>query len=377
MSIADFRKKKDLVANDHRISVSGNAFCTGLQGRSGGQVAVSLLREAAEELWKSIKVPRLEIERLTSESLSVVQPIELVNEITSKLLEAITLCSEYVANKGIKVYKYVEVSKPEISEVMVTEGCTNFYQMHEVTWDRDLDSKKQGRRVIPPRLGGINGVKFSIDLIPLSMREINLAWLGCNGAHIDCENQRVVIWNPNGGELTIVSEGRKRLPKMCTLAKARKHVHHGIHSFLAYVVDSRHGAKKKTVADAPVISAYPDVFPDDLPDISPERQLEFRIKGVVGAAPIAKARTGVHPSEHLTMESPILLVRKKDGTMRLCINYREINKLTVKDRYPLLRIDDLFDQLQGAMWFSKIDLRSGYHQLEVREKDVHKMAFCT
>ncbi|GKB06033.1 putative reverse transcriptase domain-containing protein [Tanacetum coccineum] len=75
--------------------------------------------------------------------------------------------------------------------------------------------------------------------------------------------------------------------------------------------------------------------------------------------------------------APILFVKKKDGSMRMCIDYRKLNKVMVKNVYPLPRIDDLFDQLQGARWFSKIDLRSGYHQLKVREEDIPKTAFRT
>ncbi|GJV73811.1 putative reverse transcriptase domain-containing protein [Tanacetum coccineum] len=78
-----------------------------------------------------------------------------------------------------------------------------------------------------------------------------------------------------------------------------------------------------------------------------------------------------------TLGSPILFVKKKDGSFRMCIDYRELNKLTVKNRYPLPRIDDLFDQLQGSSVYSKIDLRSGYHQLRVREEDIPKTAFRT
>ncbi|GKF92531.1 putative reverse transcriptase domain-containing protein, partial [Tanacetum coccineum] len=75
--------------------------------------------------------------------------------------------------------------------------------------------------------------------------------------------------------------------------------------------------------------------------------------------------------------APVLFVKKKDGSFWMCIDYRELNKLTVKNRYPLPRIDDLFDQLQGSIVYSKIDLRSGYHHLRVREEDISKTTFRT
>ncbi|GJS56084.1 putative reverse transcriptase domain-containing protein [Tanacetum coccineum] len=118
---------------------------------------------------------------------------------------------------------------------------------------------------------------------------------------------------------------------------------------------------------------------------------------IPGAAPVARAPYRLAPSEMKELSeqlqelsdkgfirpssspwgAPVLFVKKKDGSFRMCIDYRELNKLTVKNRYPLPRIDDLFDQLQGSSIYSKIDLRSGYHQLRVREQDVPKTAFRT
>ena len=142
---------------------------------------------------------------------------------------------------------------------------------------------------------------------------------------------------------------------------------------------------------------FPWLFSDDLPGITPVRQVEFRIDLIPGAAPVAKSPYRLAPSEMQELSSqlqelldkgfirpsfspwgaPILFVKKKDGSFRMCIDYRELNKLTIKNRYPLPRIDDLFDQLQGSSYYSKIDLRSGYHQLRVQEDDIPKTTFRT
>ncbi|KAD2805327.1 hypothetical protein E3N88_38704 [Mikania micrantha] len=155
--------------------------------------------------------------------------------------------------------------------------------------------------------------------------------------------------------------------------------------------------KTNDLKEVPVVCQFPDVFPEDLTNIPPDREVEFRIDLVPGAKPVAKAPYRLAPTEMKELMTqlqdllnkgfirpsispwgaPVLFVKKKDGSMRMCIDYRELNKLTVKNKYPLPRIDDLFDQLQGASWFSKIDLRSGYHQLKVREEDIPKTAFRT
>ncbi|GKB46914.1 putative reverse transcriptase domain-containing protein [Tanacetum coccineum] len=146
-----------------------------------------------------------------------------------------------------------------------------------------------------------------------------------------------------------------------------------------------------------VIIDFPEVFPEDFSGIPPTRQVEFQIDLVHGAAPVARApyrlasskmkefldqlhelsdKGFIRPSS-LPWGAPVLFVKKKDGSFRMCIDYRELNKLTVKNHYPLPRIDDLFDQLQGSSVYSKINLRSGYHQLRVREEYIPKTTFRT
>nr|GFC00830.1 putative reverse transcriptase domain-containing protein [Tanacetum cinerariifolium] len=149
--------------------------------------------------------------------------------------------------------------------------------------------------------------------------------------------------------------------------------------------------------DIPVVHEFPDVFLKDLSGLPPSREVEFRIDLIHGAIPVAKSPYRLAPTEMQELANqlkelqdkgfirpssspwgaPVLFVKKKDGSFRMCIDYRELNKPTIKNRYPLPRIDDLFDQLQGSRYFSKIDLRSGYHQLRVREEDIPKTAFRT
>jgi len=142
---------------------------------------------------------------------------------------------------------------------------------------------------------------------------------------------------------------------------------------------------------------FPDVFLDDIIDIPSEREVEFEIYLVSGTSPILIAPYRMSASELGELkkqleellekqfirpsvspwEAPMLLVKKKDGTMRFCVDYQQLNKVMIKNRYPLTRIDSLMDQLVGAEVFSKIDLRSGYHQIRVKAEDISKTAFRT
>ena len=163
---------------------------------------------------------------------------------------------------------------------------------------------------------------------------------------------------------------------------------------MAYVVNKENDLK---LEDIPLVRDYPDVFLEDLPGLPPEREVEFTIDLAPRTTPISNApyRMALLELKKLKIQlqelidksfirpsvspwgAPVLFLKKNDGSMRLCINYRELNKVTVRNKYSLPWIDDLFDQLQGACVFSKIDLRPGYHHLTVRWENVLKTAFQT
>jgi hypothetical protein len=146
-----------------------------------------------------------------------------------------------------------------------------------------------------------------------------------------------------------------------------------------------------------VVREFADVFPDELPGMPPDRDVEIVIELQPGTTPISKRSYRMPPKELVELKTqlqelldkgyirpssspwgcPTLFVKKKDGSLRLCVDYRPLNAVTIKNKYPLPRIDVLFDQLAGARVFSKIDLRSGYHQIKNRPCVIPKTAFST
>ncbi|GJT46096.1 putative reverse transcriptase domain-containing protein [Tanacetum coccineum] len=253
---------------------------------------------------------------------------------------------------------------------------------------------------------GLLGHTFNIDLMPIDLGSfdviIGMDWLAKNHAVIFYDEKIVCI--PYGNEILIVQGDKSDKEKKSTLSiisrkKAQNYMEKGCQLFLAQVTvkENKDKSNEKRLEDVPTVRDFPEVFPKDLPALPPIRQVEFQLDLVPGAAPVARAPYRLAPSEMEELSTqlqelsdkgfirpssspwgaPILFVKKKDGSFRMCIDYRELNKLTVKNRYPLPRINDLLDQLQGSSVYLKIDLRSGYHQLRVCDEDISKTAFRT
>ena len=164
-----------------------------------------------------------------------------------------------------------------------------------------------------------------------------------------------------------------------------------------YALNALNAAPLEGIENIPVVREFLDVFPEELPGIPPARAVEFIIDLKPGTTPIAKRPYKMPPHELLELKeeidkslckgfirpscspwgAPSLFVKKKDGTNRLVQDYRPINQATIQNKYPLPRINDLYDQLAGSSVFSKLDLRLGYHQIRVREEDIPKTAFVT
>jgi hypothetical protein len=223
---------------------------------------------------------------------------------------------------------------------------------------------------------------------------LGMDWLSMYHACVDCFRKEVVFRPPGTAEFKVCGNQSTNLLKLVSAMQATRLLKQGCTGFLACVTLEALEAK---ISELPIVRDFVDVFPEELPGLPPDREIEFTIDLVPGTGPISKAPYRMAPLELRELKeqlqelldrgfirpsvspwgAPVLFVKKKDGSMRLCIDYRELNKATVKNKYPLPRIDDLFDQLQGSQMFSKIDLRSGYHQLKVKEEDIQKTAFRT
>jgi hypothetical protein len=230
----------------------------------------------------------------------------------------------------------------------------------------------------------IRGIEFPADLVVMGAQDtkvdviLGMNWLMKYRVGISCDKRTVEL---------VSSSGEEVVAELILLEPRRGSCHQ-------MSVDSKEANPLETIK---VVSEFPDVFPEELPGMPPERKVEFSIDLIPGTAPISKRAYRVSGPELVELKkqidellekgyirpstspwaAPVLFVEKKDGTKRMCIDYRALNEVTIKNKYPLPRIEDLFDQLRGASVFSKIDLRSGYHQLRIRPSDIPKTAFIT
>jgi hypothetical protein len=232
----------------------------------------------------------------------------------------------------------------------------------------------QINRHVPIKFGSLI-IKTTLLILGLDSVDIILGtdWLTRHQAVIDIATRAIEIHSPTCGETTLY------LPNQgCTRSCAFTMI-------------------ESPVEKIPVVCDYPDVFPDELPGMPPDRNIEFAIELQPGTAPISKRPYRMPPAELAELKKqlqelldkgfirpstspwgcPALFVKKKYESLRLCVDYRPLNTVTIKNKYPFPRIDVLFDQLVGAQVFSKIDLRSGYHQIKIRASDIPKTAFST
>src|SRR5688500_9445982 len=225
----------------------------------------------------------------------------------------------------------------------------------------------------------IQGIDFSVNPVVLGSNGIDVI-LGCNWLKscdgvIQCANGTIMLTSPQGERIQVNID-------KSTDEKGKTVINH---------------LEEKPLENIKVVCEYPDVFPEELPGMPPYRDIEFSIELLPGTAPISKRpyRMDVKDLVELKKQieellekgfirpssspwgAPVLFVNKKDGLRRMCVDYRSLNEVTIKNKYPLPRIEHLFDQMKGAKIFSKIDLRSGYHQLKIRAEDVPKTAFTT
>ncbi|KAA3461598.1 DNA/RNA polymerases superfamily protein [Gossypium australe] len=222
----------------------------------------------------------------------------------------------------------------------------------------------------------IRGHCFPANLMLLSFDEFELNlgmdWLTAHNVLVNCGSKFIELKCVNGDVVRVELSRSDSMPMIISSMVAVRYLRKGYESYLTFVLNTQKSEVK--IESVSVVCEYPDVFPKELPGLPLDGTIGFeRIEGSVARV---NGQGFARPSYSL-WGALVLFVKNKDGSMRLCIDYRKLNKVTVKNNYLLPRIDDLFDQLKGATVFSKIDLRSGYYQLRVKEQDVPKTAFRT
>ena len=225
-------------------------------------------------------------------------------------------------------------------------------------------------RVVRDSKALIGGQEFPADLVALDMRDfdvvLDMDWLSLHRAILDYYKKKVKLHRPEKLEVKFRGIRRELSSSMISAMAAQRMLHKGCHGYLAYVVET--GKEGTMVDEILVVREFPDVFLDDIAGLPPDREIEFTIDLIPGTKPISippyrmdsvELRELKAQLEELLSKgfirlsispwgAPVLFVKKKDGSLRLCIDYRQLKRVTIRKQYPLPRIDELFDQLQGS-----------------------------
>ena len=237
------------------------------------------------------------------------------------------------------------------------------------------------------------------DLVIFAMNDFDVIfgmdWLTKYRACLDFFS-KVITFKVDEANASVLFEEvwKKQDTRLVPALKAERMMCSGYECYIAFISEKK---PVQELRDIPVVCEFPDVFLGEVSGLPPAREVDLTIKLLSGTALISNAPYRMAPSELYELKkqihdlldkgfikpsvlawgAPVLFVKKNDGTIRMCINYRQINQMTIKNKYLLLRIDQLFDQLKGAAYFLKIDLQSRHHQIRVRDQDVQKTAFRT
>ena len=219
--------------------------------------------------------------------------------------------------------------------------------------------------------------EFPVDLIALPFHEFDLILgMDCLSKHwaiVDCDKKTILLKCSDMSMVIVHGIRSEAVSNIISAMQARRFLRKGCEAFLALVLDSKR--EQVNLEKNHVVKEFPDVFPNELPGIPPEREVDLSIEVVHGTTPISRAPYRMVPTKlknfktqlHELLDKgfirpsvsskgasgvPVLFIKMKDGTLRMYIDYRQINKVTVKNKYMLSRIEDLFDQLKGASAFS-------------------------
>jgi hypothetical protein len=240
--------------------------------------------------------------------------------------------------------------------------------------------------------------RATLNILPLGSYNllIGMDWLAAHKAKVECYHKTLECVSKEGRRITLQGIRKPVSVRQISALQMRKYCRKGCPLYAIQVLKTIEGTKPSP-DDHSLLREYRDMFPEEVSGLPPRRDIDFQIELAPGAVPVSRTPYRMSTPELVELKlelkemmdkgyirpsmspwgAPVLFVKKKDGTLRLCIDYRQLNKVTIKNKYPLPRIDDLFDHLGGASIFSKIDLMSGYHQVRIKGEDIHKTAFQT